>query len=121
LHHSLVCACPANLLACLQHLGPAYYQHQAHRLAGGGRERSLAGTMLPAAAPASAASYPFVSPDRPDSEAPHFVAEVFYMTQRWVHVGLLPAVYRYQALAKMLKRSSNIGEEEDEQPLEDQA
>lgn len=109
--------------ACLQHLDPAYYQRQAHRLASGGRERSLAGTMLPTAGPASAASYPFVSPDRPDSEASHFVAEMFFMTQRWVHIGLLPAVYRYQALAKMLKRSSNSGEEEeeDELPLEDQA
>lgn len=66
-----------------QHLDPAYYLQQAHRVAGGSRERSLAGTMMPAP---PAGAYPFVSPDRPDSEAPHFVAEVFFMTQ----VGGLP-------------------------------
>ena len=35
----------------------------------------------------SAASYPFVSPDRPDGEAPHFVAEMFFLTQ--VRFGVL--------------------------------
>lgn len=29
----------------------------------------------------SATDYPFVSPDRPDSEAPHFVAQMFFLTQ----------------------------------------
>ena len=37
-----------------------------------------------------------------------------------MHVGLLPAVYRYQALAKALKRAAGE-EEEDDAPLEDHA
>lgn len=37
-----------------------------------------AGVMAPEP---SATDYPFVSPDRPDSEAPHFVAEMFFLTQ----------------------------------------
>lgn len=40
--------------------------------------RPPAGVMPPEP---SAADYPFVSPDRPDSEAPHFVAEMFFLTQ----------------------------------------
>jgi hypothetical protein len=41
------------------------------------------------------------------------------LLQRLVRTGLLPAVHRYQALAKALKRA--VGEEEDEEeaPLED--
>lgn len=29
----------------------------------------------------AASGYPFVSPDRPEGEAPHFVAEMFFLTQ----------------------------------------
>jgi len=36
-----------------------------------------------------------------------------------VRVGLLPAVYRYQALAKTLSRSA--GEEDEDVPLEEKA
>lgn len=39
--------------------------------------------------------------------------------QRFVHVGLVPAVYRYQALAKALRRSHDA--EDDDVPLEEQA
>lgn len=176
------CASRLNPLSrgYLQHLDPAFYHRQRHRLAGGARERSLAGPLL-AAAPTDA--FPFVSPDRPDGEAPHFVAEVFFATQasraglacssclhaystqaaysgrldrcstcrrvhiaaaawplqhppprpthpthirpvpvpqRMVRVGLLPAVYRYQALAKTLRQGSGE-EEDDDTPLEDRA
>lgn len=62
----------------LQHLEPAFYTSQAHRLAGGARERSLAGSLPAEAVPGL---YPFVSPDRPEGEAPHFVAEAFFLTQ----------------------------------------
>lgn len=37
-----------------------------------------------------------------------------------VRVGLLPAVYRYQALAKTLRQGSGE-EEDDDTPLEDRA
>lgn len=107
---------PEKKQGALQHLDPTFYLKQHHRLAGGSRERSLAGTMMPAA---PAGEYPFLSSDRPDSEAPHFVAEVFFATQRMVRVGLLPAVHRYQALAKTLRRSG--GEEEEDVPLEEKA
>ena len=40
--------------------------------------------------------------------------------QRLVHTGLVPAMYRYQALAKLLKRSHDA-EDDDDTPLEDQA
>lgn len=41
--------------------------------------------------------------------------------QRLIHTGLVPAMYRYQALAKALKRSADDDEDEDEAPLEDTA
>lgn len=108
---------PDKKQGALQHLDPSFYLKQHHRLAGGSRERSLAGVMPPEP---SATDYPFVSPDRPDSEAPHFVAEMFFLTQRLVHTGLVPAMYRHQALAKLLKRSSGGGDD-DYDDLEGQA
>jgi hypothetical protein len=38
-----------------------------------------------------------------------------------MHVALLPAVYRYQALAKQLKRAAGKEEEEEDDPLEGSA
>lgn len=73
-HHVAPVAAPLP-----QHLDPVFYAKQRHRVAGGGRERSLAGSILPEAA--GDGGHPWVSPDRPDSEAPHFVAEVFFATQ----------------------------------------
>lgn len=69
---------PDKKQGALQHLDPAFYCSQYHRLAGGGWERSLAGGMPPEP---PAGAYPYVSPDRPDGEAPHFVAEMFFLTQ----------------------------------------
>ncbi len=57
------------------------------RVAGVARERSLAGSMMPAP---PAPVFPYVSPERPEAQAPHFVAEMFFLTQRLIHVGLMP-------------------------------
>jgi hypothetical protein len=69
----------------LQHLDPLFYSKQPHRAAGGARQRSLAGSMM--AVPPDGV-FPFLSPDRLETEAPHFVAECFFMTQVWgLHLG----------------------------------
>ena len=42
--------------------------------------------------------------------------------QRAIHVALMPAVHKHQALAKLLARKKDQeGEEDDEAPLEEQA
>ena len=62
------------------------------RLVGVARERSLAGGMMPAPPQQRQAEaggqFPYASPD--GAEPPHFVAEMFFLTQRLVHVGLMP-------------------------------
>jgi hypothetical protein len=96
-------ATPAKQEDALRHLAPAFYAAHAHRLPGAARERALGGA--PRALEAGGrAPYPAVSPDRADGAAPHYIAEVFFATQRLVHVAYVPAAYRAQALAKLLAR-----------------
>ncbi len=56
-------------------------------MAGVARERSLVGSLMPAP---PAPLFPYVSPDCPEAQAPHFVAEMFFLTQRLICVGLMP-------------------------------
>lgn len=91
------------------HLDSAFYTKQAHRVVGVAAERTLAGSVAEKADGAAVAPYPAVSPDRPAEEAPHFVAEMFFATQRLIRVGVVPAIYRFQALAKMMRRQAKQG------------
>ena len=40
--------------------------------------------------------YPYFSPEPSSATSPHFIAECFFLTQRVVHVGLMPAINRFQ-------------------------
>ena len=52
------------------------------------RERPLAERSTPdAAAPAT----PYLAPDRAQADAPHFIAECFFITQRLLRVGIIPS------------------------------
>ncbi|KAL6746135.1 ubiquitin elongating factor core-domain-containing protein [Haematococcus lacustris] len=46
-----------------------------------------------AASPAAAAAAPL---------PPSFMADVFFLTLKWIHVGLMPCLYRYQRLSEVL-------------------
>lgn len=74
----------------LAHLNPSFYASQLHRLEGVRRERTLAGAMPAPLAEGARLPYPYLSPDRGEGEGPHFVAELFFLTQRMIHVGLMP-------------------------------
>lgn len=50
-------------------------------------ERSLAGSMLPAP---QQPGFPYVSPQPGGEGGPHFVSEMFFLTQRLIRVGLMP-------------------------------
>eukprot|EP00887_Chlorella_sp_A99_P001442 scaffold8.g1442.t1 len=110
-------ASPDKQRGALQHLHPSYYARHRHRLAattGGAGERALATGAPPPPPPGGGPEpFPYLSPDGAD--APHFVADCFFLTQRAVRVALLPATYRHQALAKLLARQT--GEEDDEAPV----
>lgn len=41
---------------------------------------------------------------RAAADAPHFVAEVFFLTQRLVHVALIPAINRFANMCTMLEK-----------------
>lgn len=49
-----------------------------------------------AVAPAPLPFFPYFSPDPSSASSPHFVAECFFLTQRVLHVGLMPAINRFQ-------------------------
>jgi hypothetical protein len=84
-------ATPAKKEGALQHLDPGYYSSQRHRLLGTWAERTLGGAMPPPLGEGAVLPHPFLSPDRGEGEeGPHFVAEIFFLTQRLIHVGLMP-------------------------------
>ncbi|KAH7618798.1 putative ubiquitin-conjugating enzyme E2 R521 [Nannochloris sp. 'desiccata'] len=106
----------------LVHLNPRFYTDSAFRVKGVRAERTLAGT-LPDISSGSRVGgggtlflFPAVSPDggsspssstsftSSSSSPPHFVAEMFFATQRLIRVGFVPAIYRYQSLSKMMRR-----------------
>ncbi|GMH45929.1 hypothetical protein BSKO_13893 [Bryopsis sp. KO-2023] len=89
----------------LQRLDARFYENEKHRFGGKIRDRALAGQNN---ASTSQKGEKWFSPDRDVSEAPHFVAECFFLAQRLIRVALLPAVHRYsnmyEALLKRNKR-----------------
>jgi hypothetical protein len=98
----------ADLFA--RHLSPGYYTSHAPRLGGASREPTLSGqrgvaASAPAAGAAAAASSSSsssgIAPDpAAASGAASFICEVFFLAQRFMHVGLLPAVNRCADLAE---------------------
>lgn len=113
-----------------KHLSPDYYTRAAHRLPGLEKEATLAGekglarTTSGASASSSGANGamagsavcgsgtlrdPLEGPD-----APSFVADCFFITQRLMHVGLVPAYRRWQKLSESLQHSLQGPEEGDE-------
>jgi ubiquitin-protein ligase len=104
----------------LVHLDPTFYTESAFRVKGVKAERTLAG-ILPdkssgniSGGGSALSFFQAVSPDVSCSSssaaaAPHFVAEMFFATQRLIRVGLVPAIYRYQALSKMMRKQRAKG------------
>jgi hypothetical protein len=116
-----------KMQAALAHLDPSFYSTQAHRVVGAREERALGGSFA-GGAPGEGgegpgeAPYPAVSPDRGEGAAPpapHFIAEMFFATQRLLRVGLVPAVYRCQALTKLLKQQRGRGGGDDDDDDDD--
>jgi len=85
----------------LVHLDPQFYRDSAFRVKGVKAERTLTGTLPDRS---SSSSSPFSSSESP---SPHFVAEMFFATQRLIRVGFVPAIYRYQSLLKMMRRQKS--------------
>ena len=56
----------------------------------------------------AAGSYPFVSPDRPEGEAPHFVAEMFFLTQARIRRALGGMSCLWGGAHMLLDRRRNI-------------
>ena len=100
----------------LAHLDPAYYTTAApYRLPGVDREARLDGnrpaavddedgTALPSSTPR-----PYLSPSPGAPNAPHFIADCFFLTQRLVHVGLLPAANRFLEGWERIARAAAAG------------
>ena len=105
----------------LVHLSSEFYVEQAYRVVGVAEERTLAGN-VPYKEDKVVVPYPALSPDQSENPResscgsgrgsgapPHFVAEMFFATQRLIRVGFVPAMYRYQAIEKMMKRQNQQG------------
>ncbi|KAK9823993.1 hypothetical protein WJX72_006841 [[Myrmecia] bisecta] len=99
----------------LVHLDPKYYATQAHRVGSAYRDTTLAGRDAP---PAEFSGRPFLSPDRDPGEAPHFVAECFFLTQRMIHTGLMPAVHRFEQMIQALAQRARLTGDDSKRPLE---
>lgn len=99
----------------LVHLNPRFYRDSAFRVKGVNAERTLAGTLpdrRSSIGGGTPSPFPAVSPDGgslslldfTSPPSPHFVAEMFFATQRLIRVGFVPAIYRYQCLSKMIRK-----------------
>ena len=89
---------------------PSYYADAGpFRLPGAAREPRLDGNMLDGdegdeGGAKAAAVRPFLAPD--PAAAPHFVADCFFLAQRFLHVGFMPAVNRFLEGWDRLARSA---------------
>eukprot|EP00803_Ostreobium_quekettii_P001409 evm.model.scf_992.6 EVM.evm.TU.scf_992.6 scf_992:30174-39528(+) len=86
----------------MQRLDPMYYLTNPFRVGGANFERSLAGRRQ---AVGSREKTKFLAPRNP-TEAPHFVTECFFITQRLMHTALIPALNRYSNMWEELHRRS---------------
>lgn len=79
-----------------RHLQPSYYTTHARRLGSAPSESTLAGRRGGGGGASSSSVSSQVVADDPAlaAGAASFVAEVFFLSQRYMHVGLLPAVHR---------------------------
>jgi hypothetical protein len=83
-----------------QHLDPSYFTTQARRLGSASSTASLSGQRgVASGAAAAAALVPWYGGQLLAAEeagVPSFMADVFFVAQRHLHVGLLPAVARWE-------------------------
>lgn len=78
-----------------RHLNPSYYTTHAARLGSAGSEPSLSGQRGVAGSSGSSSSSSLIGAD-PAAAAGQasFISEVFFVAQRYIKVGLMPAVHR---------------------------
>ncbi|KAF6265753.1 ubiquitin elongating factor core-domain-containing protein [Scenedesmus sp. NREL 46B-D3] len=88
-----------------KHLNPSYYASHGHRLGSAVLETTLSGQRgSPADAAAGSSStcggqqHLLAADPAAAAAAASFISEVFFVAQRYLHVGLMPAVHRYTKL-----------------------
>jgi len=115
-----------------RHLSPSYYTSQAHRLGDATRSMTLAGNAgaedTSASGQVSASrQVSFFAKEEGGAAAstsgggagpPSFVADAFFLTQRMLHVGLLPAYHRYARMAEVVyeREKASAAQEEGAAP-----
>jgi hypothetical protein len=84
-----------------KHLNPSYYASHKHRLGGAVLEATLSGQQGELSAAAAAGNnqqqqqqYLLAADPAAAAGAASFISEVFFVAQRYLHVGLMPAVHR---------------------------
>jgi hypothetical protein len=85
-----------------KHLNPSFYASHKHRLGGAVLEATLSGQAGGVSAAATAANsqqqqqqqYLLAADPAAAAGAASFISEVFFLGQRYLHVGLMPAVHR---------------------------
>ncbi|KAL3133458.1 hypothetical protein ABBQ38_007321 [Trebouxia sp. C0009 RCD-2024] len=107
----------------LDRLDVGYYAQHAYRLPEVQAARTLAGRDN-AEANASFSGRPYIAPAPPGPESAHFVAECFFLTQRVLHTGLMPAVYRFHQISDIVyrqRKQQQQQQQEDDNQEEDEA
>jgi hypothetical protein len=77
-----------------RHLNPSYYTTHTARLGGASSEACLSGQRGVAASSSSSSAVVAADPGAAAGEA-SFISEVFFVAQRYIKVGLMPAVHRW--------------------------
>jgi hypothetical protein len=78
-----------------RHLNPSYYTTHAARLGSASSEPSLSGQRgVAGSSGSSSSSVVAADPGAAAGEA-SFISEVFFVAQRYIKVGLMPAVHRW--------------------------
>jgi hypothetical protein len=82
-----------------KHLNPSYYSTHSHRLGGAAHETTLSGQRGSSSSSNGAAGqqqqqYLLAFDPAAAAGSASFISEVFFVAQRYLHVGLMPAVHR---------------------------